>query len=183
MSVFFESPYNLVVGDLVVAQASAVNIVGAGEYSEQGTTEARLISTPQAVSKPMLIDETETTITIRWTSQEEGTIYELVADGDNDGQFTKIAELTDTVYTVNKVPELIYYNFKVRAVNVCGSGPYSDELKFEVSITPAAVRAPTTLAEDCSLRIEWTAPDARGAPILAYDVEIQGSDDQFYTEA
>jgi hypothetical protein len=44
------------------------------------------------------------------------------------------------------------------------------------------MRSANTRAEDCSLRIEWAAPDARGAPILAYDVEIQGSDDQFYTE-
>jgi hypothetical protein len=33
----------------------------------------------------MLIDETETSITIRWTPLKEGTIYELVGDGDNDG--------------------------------------------------------------------------------------------------
>jgi hypothetical protein len=45
------------------------------------------------------------------------------------------------------------------------------------------MRSANTRAEDCSLRIEWTAPDARGAPILAYAVEIQSSDDQFYTEA
>ena len=42
------------------------------------------------------------------------------------------------------------------------------------------MRSANTRAEDCSLRIEWAAPDARGAPILAYRLGIQGSDDQFY---
>jgi len=44
------------------------------------------------------------------------------------------------------------------------------------------MRSANTRAEDCSLRIEWTAPDARGAPIIGYNVEIQGSDEQFYGE-
>lgn len=44
------------------------------------------------------------------------------------------------------------------------------------------MRSANTRAEDCSLRIEWAAPDGRGAPILAYNVEILGSDDQFYSE-
>jgi hypothetical protein len=44
------------------------------------------------------------------------------------------------------------------------------------------MRSANTRAEDCSLRITWEAPDSRGAPIIAYKVEIQGSDDQFYTE-
>jgi hypothetical protein len=34
MSTFFNSPLNLVEGDEVIARAAAVNIVGAGEYSE-----------------------------------------------------------------------------------------------------------------------------------------------------
>jgi hypothetical protein len=44
------------------------------------------------------------------------------------------------------------------------------------------MRSANTRAEDCSLRIEWATPDGRGAPILAYNVEILSSDDQFYSQ-
>jgi hypothetical protein len=39
----------------------------------------------------------------------------------------------------------------------------------------------TTETTNCFFKIAWTAPDNRGAPILEYKVEIQGTTKEFFT--
>jgi len=66
------------------------------------------------------------------------------------------------------------YGFRVRARNIFGWGPYSLVTSIKAAREPGTPVAPVTSidAVNGNLAIEWTAPDARGDAITAYQVEI-----------
>lgn len=66
------------------------------------------------------------------------------------------------------------YGFRVRARNIFGWGPYSQVTYIQAAREPAKPAAPTTSIDPATggVMITWTAPDAQGAAISAYKIEI-----------
>ena len=46
---------------------------------------------------------------------------------------------------------------------------------------PEAITEIIHKADECSLKVEWTAPSDGGFALKGYKVDVMGSDDRFYT--
>jgi hypothetical protein len=66
------------------------------------------------------------------------------------------------------------YGFRIRARNIFGWGPYSAVTYIQAAREPAQPDAPTTSIDPTNggVVVTWTAPDARGSPIVSYLVEF-----------
>ena len=76
------------------------------------------------------------------------------------------------------------HQFRVRAKNVVGYGPYSDLDSIKVDVAPGKVAAPTLVGTDKGLRVSWAVPANRGSAITGYRVEYKLSsegDDKWAT--
>jgi hypothetical protein len=62
------------------------------------------------------------------------------------------------------------YNWKYRAVNVCGPGTLSDAISIIAASTPAKCSQPavTEVIGSRSVSISWTQPSDRGSSITEY---------------
>jgi len=69
--------------------------------------------------------------------------------------------------------------FKVRAINACGAGEWSDVAEQSIHQQPAIASKPDVLKqtrdEKCGFSIEWTAPSTGGSDITAYYLNIVNS--------
>ena len=72
----------------------------------------------------------------------------------------------------------VKYNFGLKAVNRCGSGPMSELTGDTVHTSPPGkISLVRTTADEgsCGYLIDWTEPNTGGSPITHYKVEIRGS--------
>jgi hypothetical protein len=74
------------------------------------------------------------------------------------------------------------YQFKVRAQNGQGWGPYSEVYAVLAASVPSQPAAATVTdnAGLPSIRISWTLPTENGSPVTAYEIKIQTSDPLVY---
>jgi hypothetical protein len=82
--------------------------------------------------------------------------------------------LATSILVTSQLVSGTVYGFRVRARNIFGWGPYSLVTQIQAAREPGTPLAPVTSIDPATgdLAIEWTAPDARGAAIAAYQVEI-----------
>ena len=64
------------------------------------------------------------------------------------------------------------YEFKVRAENVCGTGPFSETFLTEMKKVPGAPEM-TVATNECYFEVEWEEPYNGGYNITEYKVEIE----------
>ena len=64
------------------------------------------------------------------------------------------------------------YNFRVRAKNKWGFGPYSPTVEIQASTNPNIPFAPITIIEGANVKISWQMPLINGAVIDAYQILI-----------
>ena len=76
------------------------------------------------------------------------------------------------------------YTYRVRAVNLSGSGPWSNEESLTTLVNlPSAPAQPTGAGLDSdSIEVSWMAPtDNGGDTITAYELEVRTVDNTFRT--
>jgi hypothetical protein len=87
-----------------------------------------------------------------------------------------ISEYPGTSYIVTlHVERGATYRFRVRAKNLWGYGDYSSTVALVASAAPDQVDTAATSIDSSTgdLVISWVAPDDRGSPITAYQIEIR----------
>ena len=66
-------------------------------------------------------------------------------------------------------PELTY-NFKIRARNIYGYGPFSGIASINTTDKPYAMDPVNTVQSGTNIVLSWTAPQSGGEPINSYQV-------------
>lgn len=135
-----QTPFNLVLGNLVVAMISASNEKGTGQFSGTNTAGALIQIVPMAPTyapysgprtNQFLLDANWQFL-VTYAQRGGGYIdsYELNIDDGNGGSFVEVVGFT-TFYTLNSI--LVTsgissgqtYRLRYRAHNAQGWGPYS----------------------------------------------------------
>ena len=77
------------------------------------------------------------------------------------------------------------YRFRVRAQNAQGWGEYSGAFSILAAGVPErmAMLGIADVAGLPSVRVEWTAPDAHGSPLTAFEVRLRSATPGAYFEA
>ena len=183
MEGLLKEPFGMKAGDPVILRAIAVNEAGRSKPSDALPSDTKIVAVPEAPGAPVLDKETADSLLVKWQASAGSEItYEVYADTVSQGTLTRLGEVQDTEYALEKVGQRRFYKVEVRARNACGSSPASAPLAIELQFAPARMAAPTVKAEGCAIRIAWTRPDERGDPIRGYAVAIRADGDAYYYE-
>jgi hypothetical protein len=146
--------YGLAFDELPIVRISASNQMGQGAWSQSNSSGAKLRQRPLkmlTVSKDESLS-TESTLTINWpalessldTGNSEILSYEVYWDANT--ATTNILLHDDILLThlVERLEPGETYQFKVRARNIYGYGPFSDLSYLIPHAEPATMDAPST---------------------------------------
>jgi hypothetical protein len=195
MSTLTASPYNYVFDDLVEVRVQAANFFGFGVLSPVSeSTGARIRVVPSKMAAPTEDPScTDVTLTMNWIAlsgvdagNSDVIAYSLYWDA-GDAMATTFTELTDalvTSFTVNAVTGGQSYRFKVRARNIYGYGPYSDETLVIPDDAPGKTDIPTVqLATDpTEVEVSWPLPDDHSSTITSYEILFMKANGDFAHE-
>lgn len=137
------SPFFLTTGDEVVAKVTVQYSSWKVTYEtdSNGYDVATLGSKPAKVSKPQVVKADNSSIDVSWTAPngEQGLQYELVWNNGigqkNNAQYTALTQPQTFALKYNRgslVPGRTYL-FKVRAVNSCGNGEFSEAADLSIN--------------------------------------------------
>jgi hypothetical protein len=156
------------------------------ETDSNGYDVATLGSSPGKVTG-VLAEKvlSNSSIDISWNApnNEQGLQYELVWNngiGDrSNAQYTPLTQPYTFALRYNRgslVPGRNYL-FKVRAINACGAGDWSDVAVQSIHQAPQQPSRPTVNAQvqddKCGVEISWTAVADGGSPITAFYINIE----------
>jgi hypothetical protein len=182
------SPFGLTYDTLVQAKVLARNERGDSAASLANTDGARVQVEPSAVGAPargVLTGPTQ--LDVYWSA------LDLISAGGSPVlsyhlQFDNSTAATTWIDVIGLAPDSMLltvivsteiesgqqYGFRVRARNIFGWGPYSQVIYNQAAREPGVPIAPVTSIDPATggVVIAWTAPDARGATIEAYKIEI-----------
>jgi hypothetical protein len=149
-----------------------------------------MLTAPGAMARPTLLQTLDNSIIVSWVSLfpcgydcGEGYSYELQWNNGVNNGFTRLAETPLTSHTVSGLYENRNLQFRVRAHNPCGYGPFSPDLyvQFErPSTAPGRMATPQIQTDDCYLNILWVSPESGGSDILGYQLEIKNPNFEQY---
>ena len=147
------------------------------------------VSAPREVSFPSI-----TNITIDWqliqqaidVGEEEILYYSLEWD---QGPIREWKELTTPGFIVNN--HTLYsgfessntYNFRIRALDKIGWGPYSEVLTVIPKALPDQAEVPTTVNDGPRIKISWSKPFGNGAEIDKFRVYVRNKDGVYLLES
>ena len=186
MTVFASSPYSLSPNTLIEAHVLAQNVNGWSDQSVDSSGSAIAQTTPLVMNDPTRdILTTTSQIVVDWaalTLAQSGysavTSYNLMWDaGTNAGQWYSLLgnNIDTTALTFTVSSTLISgrtYNFKLRAKNIWGWGPFSNIIAIKASTYPSVMQPVTTSIDSTTggVKIEWTAPSSNSDPITQYKI-------------
>lgn len=150
------SPFFLQTGDDVVAKVTVQYSSWKVTYEtdSDGYDVAKLGSRPGKVSSLSVVKAPNSSIDVEWTApnNEQGLQYELVWNngiGSRDNaQYTPLTQPYTFALKYNRgslIPGREYL-FKVRAINACGSGEFSDPKGLSINQKPQRPSRPTVTA-------------------------------------
>ena len=146
-------PFLLKDGDLIQVRA---------KNSDVATPVPHLALVPAKVLPPRLIAINETAAVLEWQVMGAHFTYELYWNDHQDSAFIHALETTDAQITVNLSPMNRVIEFKLRAKNACGKGPFSEALPVyqkgienDAGKRPIQMTQPTLSVKDCLVRVWW----------------------------
>ncbi|XP_072180965.1 twitchin-like [Diadema setosum] len=163
----------------------ADNLAGPGPASEPSDLQkAKLpFDAPAAPGKPEVTSVDKTQMDISWTAPDSDggspiTGY-TIEKKEKTGKWTKVVKTTttETTHTVTGLIEKKEYQFRVAAMNLAGTGPFSEPSDSTVAKSPYDVPGPPAKPSceninKTTITVTWTPPDNDGgSPVTGYFVE------------
>lgn len=197
MDVFTGATFGYVFDDVVYVRVSATNFYGFGEISSPcGDTGARIRVVPTQMSAPTEdLSSTDTQILLHWiplTGADAGNsgviAYSLYWDAGDSAKTAADVALVDadiTSFLVTGVEGGRTYRFRVRARNIYGDGPFSDELIVIPDDAPGKTDIPTVVldtTDPTAVSVSWPLPNEHSATITSYEIMWMKSNGDFVTE-
>jgi len=185
------APFFLTTGDDVVAKVTVQYSSWKVTYEtdSNGYDVAKLGSKPGKVGAPTVVKAPNSSIDVEWSApnNEQGLQYELVWNngiGSRDNaQYTPLTQPYTFALRYNRgslIPGREYL-FKVRAINACGSGEFSEPKGLSINQKPQRPNRPSVTAtnqhDQCGVLIEWDQVQNGGSTITAYNIQIDASRD------
>jgi titin len=184
---YLQSTYSYAIGDLVLFKARAYNVDGWGAQSNANSGGATIMTVPVAGPAPTegsgtshdqiqvdwaplsaLADYGGSAITSYALEWDEGTAGSyVVLKGDPTLDTLTTYTYTGTITAGNP------YVFRVRAKNEVGWGSVGSTLTVLPSSVPDIMATVVTSHTSVYAKIEWTAPNSRGAAITAYRILVR----------
>ena len=136
-------------------------------YRDSTTTSQQLVIDWDALINPSNGGATIETYNLQWDSGTSGFLW-----SDLSGISPLSTALTYTRTTGVSAGSI--YNFKVRAKNIHGWGPFSPVGTIKAASSPAQMSAVTTSIDTSTggVKISWTAPFDNNDAIIGYKIEI-----------
>ena len=141
----------------------AVNIAGAGPASDSASATPVLATPAQPTG--LTAEAGDTQATLSWddpdNSSMSGYEYQQAEGGGEYGAWTEISgsDAATTTYTVSGLSNDTAYAFRVRAVNIAGAGPASDDASATpVLAKPAKPSGITAETGDTQVTLSWDDP-------------------------
>ena len=192
MAVFEASPYSLTQSTLIKVRVFATNAFGSGVPSSINSAGAQVRVIPHQITTVGRGSETSTNqIQVSWTAPDDGgssiTSYHLVWDegtGTTDRDLVGlVVPYTLTSHTVSISGSVgTPYNFKVRAKNIYGWGPYSNIVSILASDVPSQMQVVTTTVDGTNVEISWQEPANNGEAISGYEIQVLQSDGTTFSQ-
>ncbi|XP_059616708.1 fibronectin type-III domain-containing protein 3A [Phlebotomus argentipes] len=167
---------DLVPGEVYVAQVRAINRIGAGPWSEDGSFAAGA-ARPGVPGRPEVAVRSATHLTVSWEEPATNgafiSEYRLESAVNNQEDCYNIAyQGVQTMAEVRNLMPFTTYFFRVCATNAAGISDFSTLVSAK---TPAAApNAPVIDSCDITsteVTVYWRAPDCHGSPIRHYSIE------------
>uniref|UniRef100_A0A182QIP9 Fibronectin type-III domain-containing protein n=1 Tax=Anopheles farauti TaxID=69004 RepID=A0A182QIP9_9DIPT len=158
-----------------VFRLSAVNEYGRSGYSDlvkYGTVG----NAPAQPSPPTLRHATATTLKLAWQRRSPCEEYTLQMNDDQGYGYRNIYNGMDTLYECSGLRRASTFQFRLRAENDNGRGPWSEEIVFRTLPTcpgrPAKPQVKGKIHAN-GFKVKWDPPhDTGGAEIALYHLEI-----------
>lgn len=169
----------LEVGTLYRYRVSAVNGIGVGPASEYA--EARTHGPPSAPHSLVASAISTTQINLWWNPPDNDggrsvTGYVLYSSDDGGGSWNVIGNLTDErTFSHRDLKPGRRYQYRVRAVNAVGAGPYSSisEATTKADVPDAPYDLSARPMSTSRIDIRWRAPENDGgSPVTGYFIEM-----------
>jgi len=168
----FTMTYGLAFDQLIEVRVSASNMMGQGSWSlsnTQGVTTRAVPAKMQSVIKNE-IASTATSLQVMWlpltefeeTGNSDIIGYELFWDASTGTTNIKLVEDEILSFTIGSLVAGNVYRFRVRAKNVYGYGPLSDESLIVPDSVPAMMAHPETTLDFQTVNFSWTTPFDNG---------------------
>jgi len=156
------------------------------ETDADGYDVAKLGSKPKKVTTLTVSKAPNSSIDVTWNapSNEHNLQYELVwNNGVGDGDNAQYVPLTQPYtfalkYNRGNLRPGKTYMFKVRAINSCGSGEFSDAQTLSINTAPKRPDIIEILSQsykdECGFNVKWGVVDDGGLDITNYYIQIIG---------
>ncbi len=138
------------------------NSAGWGEYKTSKTvTAAEITQKPAACEKVDVIAE-GSQVTVSWSDVKGALKYGLYRkeyDGNTWGSWVRTDYFTNTDFVDENVTPGYQYQYRVRANNKAGWGPYTTSQKVEVELPKPAAPSKVTVKlvdDDKNVKVSWT---------------------------
>jgi hypothetical protein len=96
-------------------------------YSDPSVDNVKFITGADTVLKPVISDAKDTSLTLNWSTPGSAPIsdYQIEWTAFDGAPFTFLYKTQLTSYQVTELKPDTSYSFKIRALNVCGAGDFS----------------------------------------------------------
>ena len=165
-----------IAGDTVYRlMVRAHNTGGDGPWSAPVEIERVLgNSTPTSVS----VATDDVNITLSWSAPETGRVagyHVSYGAAESEGRQTVSRSAEETSFVHTDSVEGVAYQYRVRAHNSAGNGPWSDNVQATRLLAPNAPTGVTAMASAGSIEVSWTAPE--GSIVATYEIEYGVADE------
>ena len=197
MTTFTGPTFGYLFNDVVYVRVKATNSYGYGVLSQPcDDSGARIRSVPIKMNAPVeSLLSTDTQILLSWTpltgvdaGNSDIIAYSLYWD-EGDSQKTEadvpLYDANVDQFTVMGVTGGVTYRFRVRARNIYGNGPFSDDTIVVPDDAPGKTAIPTVqlaVSPTTSVQISWDLPNEHSATITKYDIYFEKSNGDFAME-